>query len=64
MAVRLKLDPNRWAGNVELAMLKLARDGGIDRRYGQALIYVRAIQSLYGSYRSLQVSALPGVPRA
>jgi membrane-bound lytic murein transglycosylase F len=65
MAARLKLDPNRWSGNVEVAMLKLAHaGGGIDRRYGQALIYVRAIQSLYGSYRSLQVSSLPGVPRA
>ncbi len=69
LAARLKLDPNRWAGNVEFAMLRLARPsgGGTDRRYGQALIYVRAIQSLYGSYRSLLVSAaptLPGVPRA
>ena len=69
LAARLQLDPNRWAGNVELAMLRLAQPsgGGNDRRYGQALIYVRAIQSLYGSYRSLQVSAaptLPGVPRA
>lgn len=68
-AARLKLDPNRWAGNVEAAMLRLAQAGGPDgrRRYGQALIYVRAIQSLYGSYRSLQVSAAPGlggVPRA
>lgn len=70
LAERLKLDPNRWAGNVETAMLKLARPehGGLDRRYGQAIIYVRAIQSLYGSYRSLQVSSAPGltpvVPRA
>jgi len=68
-AARLKLDPNRWAGNVEAAMLRLSKAGGGDgnRRYGQALIYVRTIQSLYGSYRSLQVSAAPGfggVPRA
>ncbi len=66
-AARLKLDPNRWAGNVEVAMLRLATAGGGKRRYGQALIYVRSIQSLYGSYRSLQVSATSGfgsVPRA
>ena len=68
-AARLRLDPNRWAGNVEVAMLKLARPGGggLDRRSGQAIIYVRTIQSLYGSYRHLQVSAAPGltsVPRA
>lgn len=68
-AARLQLDPNRWAGNVEVAMLRLAKIGRGDgnRRYGQALIYVRTIQSLYGSYRNLQVSAAPGlsgVPRA
>lgn len=68
-AARLKLDPNRWTGNVEAAMLRLAQPGGSagDRRYGQALIYVRTIQSLYGSYRSQQISAAPGlggVPRA
>jgi hypothetical protein len=48
-------------------MLELARPrgGGHDRRYGQAIVYVRAIQSLYGSYRNLMVSAaqpLPGIP--
>lgn len=70
LAARLKLDPNRWSGNVETAMLQLARPahGGSDRRYGQAIIYVRTIQSLYGSYRSLQVTAASGlaqrVPRA
>lgn len=68
-AARLNLDPNRWSGNVEAAMLKLARATGSNsqRRFGQAIIYVRTIQSLYGSYRSLQVSAAPGltgVPRA
>jgi membrane-bound lytic murein transglycosylase F len=67
LAAKMKLDPNRWTNNVELAMLELARPrgGGRDRRYGQAIVYVRAIQSLYGSYRTLMVSAsqaLPGIP--
>ncbi len=67
LAAKMKLDPNRWTNNVELAMLELARPrgGGGDRRYGQAIVYVRAIQSLYGSYRNLMVSAaqaLPGIP--
>jgi membrane-bound lytic murein transglycosylase F len=67
LAARMKLDPNRWTNNVELAMLELARPRGRghDARYGQAIIYVRAIQSLYGSYRNLMVSsapALPGIP--
>ena len=59
----MALDPNRWAGNVEKAMLELAHGGGaLDAsRYGQALQYVRAIQSLYGSYRN--VPALADVPR-
>ena len=69
LAAKMKLDPNRWTNNVELAMLELARPrgGAGDRRYGQAIVYVRAIQSLYGSYRSLMVSearTLPGIPRA
>jgi len=55
MASQLGLDPNRWSGNVEKAMTKLARNAanGGDSRYGQALIYVRSIQLLYGSYRNL-----------
>ncbi|MSQ67691.1 MAG: transporter substrate-binding domain-containing protein [Gammaproteobacteria bacterium] len=62
LAAQLKLDPNRWSGNVEKAMLVLARTGahgaGLSR-YGQAIIYVRSIQSLYGTYRNLL--ALAGV---
>lgn len=63
MASQMGLDPNRWSGNVENAMLMLARQAanGGESRYGQALIYVRSIQLLYGSYRNLL--ALSGTPR-
>ncbi len=60
LAERLKLDPNKWFGNVETAMLRMARQSARGRRCGQAIIYVRAIQSLYGTYRYLQLSAQPG----
>ena len=55
LASRMALDPNRWAGNVEKAMGELARRAGRNDgpRYGQALLYVRAIRSLYGTYRNL-----------
>ena len=55
LASRMALDPNRWSGNVEKAMGELARRSGRNDgpRYGQALLYVRAIRSLYGSYRNL-----------
>ncbi len=68
-ARQLGLNPNHWSGNVEAAVLRLAKPGGgaNGRRYGQALIYVRSIQSLYGSYRSLQAATVlnaHSVPRA
>ncbi|MGE3388618.1 MAG: transporter substrate-binding domain-containing protein [Gammaproteobacteria bacterium] len=56
LAARLNLDPNRWFGNVETAMMKFARpdNGGKPQRgYGQAIIYVRQIQSLYSTYLQL-----------
>ncbi|NBQ89431.1 MAG: hypothetical protein EBU07_18595, partial [Betaproteobacteria bacterium] len=66
LAGQMGLDPNRWSGNVENAMLMLARQAanGGESRYGQALIYVRSIQLLYGSYRNLLAfSATPRVAR-
>ena len=64
LASRMALDPNRWAGNVEKAMTELARRSGRAEgpRYGQALMYVRAIRSLYGSYRNLP--SLAGLGRS
>jgi len=56
LAAKLQLDPNRWFGNVETAMLKFARpENGAKPApgYGQAIIYVREIQSLYGTYLQL-----------
>ncbi|MEE9552274.1 MAG: transglycosylase SLT domain-containing protein, partial [Gammaproteobacteria bacterium] len=50
------LDKNRWFGNVEKAMLVLARpfkmEGKINRhcRCGQTVIYVRKIRTLYNNY--------------
>ncbi len=64
LAGQMGLDPNRWSGNVENAMRVLARQAanGGDSRYGQALIYVRSIQLLYGGYRNLL--AVSGAPRS
>ncbi len=68
LALQLKLDPNRWSGNVEKAMLLLARTNGRGAgisRYGQAIIYVRSIQSLYGTYRNLlALASLRSTPPA
>ena len=56
LAEKMGLDSDRWFGNVEKAMLALAkpytRDGEIRRlcRCGQAVIYVREIRSLYHNY--------------
>ncbi len=56
LAEKLRLDPNKWFGNVESAMFKLSRPANGAKRargYGQAIIYVRQIQSLYGTYLQL-----------
>lgn len=58
-AKKLGLDPNRWFGNVEYAMQKLAdrknrkhtRFGGC--HCGQTVVYVRSIKRYYNSYVQL-----------
>lgn len=63
LAARMQLDPNRWFGHVETAMLRFAQrtaGRGRDRSSGQAIIYVRRIQSLYGTYLQLGDAAAPG----
>jgi membrane-bound lytic murein transglycosylase F len=53
MAAKMGLDPNRWFGNVETAMLALAepveKDGEMvrDCRCGQTVVYVKEIRRLY-----------------
>ena len=56
-AARLGLDPNRWFGNVEKAMLRLSgkRTSPNDYRGGSATVtYVREIRSRYEAYLQLQ----------
>jgi membrane-bound lytic murein transglycosylase F len=63
LAAKLQLDPNRWFGNVETAMLRFARPANGTkpiRGYGQAIIYVRQIQSLYGMYLQLGNATVNG----
>jgi len=56
LADKMGLDSDRWFGNVEKAMLALSkpytREGEVRRlcHCGQAVIYVRAIRSLYHNY--------------
>jgi len=56
LAEKMGLDSDRWFGNVEKAMLALAkpytREGEVRRlcHCGQAVIYVREIRSLYHNY--------------
>ncbi len=55
-AKKLELDPDRWFGNVELAMQKLAKPENRQHtrfgycRCGQTVAYVRNIRKLYNSY--------------
>ncbi len=56
----MDLDPNKWFGNVELAMLKMARgQATVVCACGQAIIYVRTIRALYGTYRQLELVTTP-----
>jgi len=56
LAVELKLDPDRWFGNVEQAMLLLSKPKYYKRtrygyvRGGQPVIYVREIKQRYAAY--------------
>jgi membrane-bound lytic murein transglycosylase F len=58
-AKKLELDPDRWFGNVESAMQKLAKPENRQHtrfgycRCGQTVTYVRNIRKLYNSYIQL-----------
>ncbi|RME35824.1 MAG: hypothetical protein D6786_00860, partial [Gammaproteobacteria bacterium] len=52
MALRMGLDPDRWFGNVELAMVRLGQSGA-GCRCGQTVHYVRRIRELYDAYLAL-----------
>lgn len=66
LASQMGLDPNRWFGNVEKAMLVLAqpfeKDGEMTRncRCGETVVYVHEIRTLYNNYvrltQTLQVA--------
>jgi membrane-bound lytic murein transglycosylase F len=66
LASEMGLDPNRWFGNVEKAMLAMAqpfeKDGEMVRncRCGETVVYVHEIRTLYNNYvrltQSLQVA--------
>ncbi len=62
LAAKMGLDENRWFGNVEQAMLVLARpfekEGETIRncRCGQTVVYVREIRTLYNNYVRLTQS--------
>ena len=54
------LDPDKWFGNVEVAMRQMTRSYWESRagcRCGQAIIYVSSIRSLYYAYRYLEHGA-------
>jgi len=57
LATKLELNPNKWFGNVEVAMREMTRSFSRTRagcRCGQAIVYVRSIRSLYSAYRNLE----------
>jgi len=67
LAEEMGLDKNRWFGNVEKAMLIMAkpfeREGEIIRncRCGQTVVYVREIRTLYNNYvRLIQATQIAG----
>jgi len=56
------LDPDKWFGNVEVAMQQMNRSywesqSGSGCRCGQAIVYVSSIRSLYYAYRNLVLAA-------
>ncbi len=52
------LDPDRWFGNVEVAMREMSQPGvHFSCRCGQAIAYVRAIRSLYYAYRNVHLAS-------
>jgi membrane-bound lytic murein transglycosylase F len=53
LATSLGLNANRWFDNVEIAMRQMTQPNSPVRgcRCGQAIVYVRAIRSLYSAYR-------------
>jgi membrane-bound lytic murein transglycosylase F len=56
LASELGLNPDKWFDNVEIAMRQMTRSSTASVagcRCGQAIIYVRAIRSLYYAYRNL-----------
>ena len=53
-AQEMGLDPGKWFGNVEVAMREM---NGRGCACGQAIIYVRAVRSLYFAYRNLKLAA-------
>jgi membrane-bound lytic murein transglycosylase F len=57
------LDPNRWFGNVEVVMKRMARNAQT-RRWGQPVVYVRAIRSLYNTYNRQHETLTAGVDLA
>lgn len=68
LAGQLGFDPNRWFDHVEQAMRKLAlphyQDIYQDKcKCGQAVVYVREIQSLYLAYQQHRNLPLAGISR-
>ena len=58
LAAELGHNPNKWFGNVEVAMREMTRAFSRTRagcRCGQAIVYVRSIRSLYSAYRQLRL---------
>ncbi|MFT4560769.1 MAG: membrane-bound lytic murein transglycosylase F [Gammaproteobacteria bacterium] len=52
------LNPDKWFGNVEVAMREMSRAFAVARggcRCGQAVVYVRSIRSLYNAYRNIKL---------
>lgn len=59
LAHELGLNPDKWFGNVEVAMRQMTRsnfNSAARCRCGQAIVYVRAIRSLYYAYRNLALA--------